>query len=51
MVVQNPVSPFLNRVFPNPYVHVDFEDEMSSRIGDKTPGVLGPVFLLAPFLC
>ncbi len=67
IAVRNPVSPFLNRVFPNPYVHVDFEEEMSSRMrsydvhslrelvyevttaGDKTQGVLGPVFLLAPF--
>ncbi|HVP47870.1 MAG TPA: hypothetical protein VMT32_14850, partial [Bryobacteraceae bacterium] len=65
-VVRNPVSPFFNRVFPNPYVHVDFEEEMCSRMrsydihslrelvyevttgGDKTQGVLGPVFLLAP---
>ena len=23
----NPVSPFLNRMFPNPYMHVTFEDE------------------------
>lgn len=25
VVVQNPVSPFFNSVFPNPYVHVSFE--------------------------
>jgi hypothetical protein len=66
IVVRNPVSPFLNRVFPNPYVHVDFEEELCSRMrsydvhslrelvyevtarGEKTQGVLGPVFLLAP---
>lgn len=66
IVVRNPVSPFLNRVFHNPYVHVDFEEAMSSRMrsydihslrelvyevttgGEKTQGVLGPVFLLAP---
>lgn len=24
--VANPVSPFANRIFPNPYVHVSFED-------------------------
>ncbi len=23
----NPVSPFLNRVFPNPYIHVQFEED------------------------
>lgn len=22
----NPVSPFFNRIFPNPYIHIDFED-------------------------
>ena len=27
VVVHNPVSPFFNRLFPNPYVHVTFEDE------------------------
>jgi hypothetical protein len=27
LVVHNPLSPFFNRVFPNPYVHVSFEDE------------------------
>lgn len=27
MVVANPVSPFFNRVFPNPYIYVSFEDE------------------------
>jgi hypothetical protein len=25
--LQNPMSPFLNRVFPNPYIHVSFEKE------------------------
>lgn len=25
--VQNPFSPFVNRVFPNPYVHISFEEE------------------------
>ncbi len=25
--VRNPVSPFANRLFPNPYVHIAFEDE------------------------
>ena len=27
IVVGNPVSPFANRVFRNPYVHISFEDE------------------------
>jgi 4-amino-4-deoxy-L-arabinose transferase-like glycosyltransferase len=26
MWVDNPFSPFFNKVFPNPYVHVDFEE-------------------------
>jgi hypothetical protein len=29
IVLGNPVSPFLNAVFPNPYVHVAFEEEYS----------------------
>ena len=29
ILVKNPFSPFLNRIFPNPYVHVSFEDEIS----------------------
>jgi len=27
IVVHNPVAPFFNRLFPNPYVHVLFEDQ------------------------
>jgi hypothetical protein len=27
MWVDNPLSPFANRLFPNPYVHVSFEDD------------------------
>jgi hypothetical protein len=27
-VVGNPVSPFFNRTFPNPYIHVSFEDAL-----------------------
>jgi hypothetical protein len=30
--LDNPVSPFLNRVFPNPYVHVSFEKEYSDYL-------------------
>ena len=29
VIVRNPVSPFLNKVFPNPYVHVSFEEDYS----------------------
>jgi len=32
VVVRNPVSPFFNRWFPNPYVHVDFEREWSEYL-------------------
>ncbi len=28
IVVANPFSPFFNRVFPNPYIHVAFEDSL-----------------------
>jgi len=30
--VDNPVAPFFNRVFPNPYVHVAFEEEYAKRM-------------------
>ena len=64
IVVRNPVSPFFNRLFLNPYVHVLFEEgwrrSLRSRVpiwelvhkitidGLDTAGMLGPVFLLAP---
>ena len=32
ITVGNPVSPFLNRVFPNPYVSIDFEDGYSKAM-------------------
>ncbi len=32
VIVRNPVSPFLNRVFPNPYVHVSLEREWSEYL-------------------
>ncbi|HXA05634.1 MAG TPA: hypothetical protein VNY30_12380 [Bryobacteraceae bacterium] len=32
IVVRNPVSPFLNRLFPNPYVHVSFEEEITKAL-------------------
>jgi hypothetical protein len=31
--VENPISPFANRWFPNPYVHVSFEDDYRSLMG------------------
>ena len=68
VTVGNPVSPFANRVFPNPGVRISFEDdyrkyhknfdevknkwllplEVTIR-GGPTAGLLGAVFLLAPF--
>ena len=66
--VQNPVSPFLNQLFPNPYVHISFEKEYAHHMrhyeglasywqipwqvtadGSIAGGILGPLFLLAPF--
>lgn len=32
VVVQNPVSPFFNRLFPNPYIHVSFEQDVLARM-------------------
>ncbi len=32
VVVRNPVSPFLNKVFPNPYVYPSFEEEYSEAM-------------------
>lgn len=32
--VANPVSPFENRVFPNPYVHISFEDSWRQHLSN-----------------
>ena len=66
LTVQNPFSPFANRLFHNPYVTVHFEQEYGTLMrnregltvsqrpldhivkGERTAGILGPVFLLAP---
>jgi hypothetical protein len=64
--VNNPLSPFANRLFPNPYVSAWLEDNLSrffrERItpleiprevlmdGSRLYGVIGPVFLLSPLL-
>jgi hypothetical protein len=32
IVVDNPVSPFLNRLFPNPYIYISFEEEYVSAM-------------------
>ena len=34
--VANPVSPFANRIFPNPYVHVSFEDSWRKSLSTYT---------------
>jgi hypothetical protein len=66
--VENPFSPFLNQLFPNPYVHIAFEQEYAHEMrhyegiasywaipkqvtvdGRALGGILGPLFLLAPF--
>lgn len=63
---QNPVAPFLNRIFRNPYRRIVAEQEYADFLsrygvenkwtlplevtvrGEKTTGLLGPFFLLAP---
>lgn len=45
IIVENPFSPFLNRLFPNPYIYISFEDELlasmrhfnGQSIGWRTP--------------
>ena len=45
IIVDNPVSPFFNRLFPNSYVHISFEDDLNRAmrhfnghsLGWKTP--------------
>ena len=66
ITLRNPVAPFGNQIFRNPYFHVMFEQEYTSYLrrydianlwtlplevtvrGQKTAGIVGPVFLLAP---
>ena len=66
LTVQNPFSPFANRLFHNPYITVHFEQEYGTLMrnregltvaqrpldhivkGERTAGILGPVFLLSP---
>jgi hypothetical protein len=46
----NPLAPFFNRWFPNPYVSISFEEQyrLQLRHWNGADGVIGPVFLLAP---
>jgi hypothetical protein len=64
--MQNPVAPFFNQVFRNPYRSVATEREYNKSLsnydvenkwtlplevtvrGEKTTGLIGPIFLLAP---
>jgi hypothetical protein len=64
--MQNPVAPFFNKIFRNPYRHVVTEQEYNDYLsnmtienkwtlplevtvrGEKTGGLIGPIFLLAP---
>jgi hypothetical protein len=66
--MQNPVAPFFNKVFRNPYRHVVTEQEYNDYLsnmsvenkwtlplevtvrGEKTGGLVGPVFLLTPLV-
>ena len=38
MTVANPVSPFLNRWFPNPYINVAFEQDFAHGNGMHRDG-------------
>jgi len=64
--VENPVAPFFNKIFRNPYRRVVTEQEYNDYLsnmgvenrwtlpievtvrGEKTGGLIGPIFLLAP---
>ncbi len=66
ITVQNPVAPFGNAIFRNPYFHPIYETQLSNALrsygvtdkralplevtirGQKTQGLLGVTFLLAP---
>ena len=66
IIVENPIAPFGNAIFRNPYFHPIFEQELSTAMrdygiankralplevtirGQKTQGLLGVTFLLAP---
>jgi hypothetical protein len=65
VTVQNPVAPFANRIFSNPYVTPAWEHSYVSILSSEVPpavrpienavrggitgGLLGPLFLLTPF--
>jgi hypothetical protein len=42
--VGNPVSPFLNRLFPNPYIHVQFEEAYRAYFRNYDLPSLRPLF-------
>jgi hypothetical protein len=41
VVVDNPVSPFFNRLFPNPYIHIAMEDEYRKAMRNFNGAQLG----------
>ncbi|MGH9591787.1 MAG: glycosyltransferase family 39 protein, partial [Bryobacteraceae bacterium] len=67
VTVGNPLTPFFNGLFPNPYVHPSFVETWTRNLrhydlpsywrlpmevttwGVTTNGLIGPIFLLAPF--
>ena len=51
IVVHNPVSPFLNRVFPNPYIYTSFETDWRVhgwQANSLNAVQIGLVFVLSP---
>ncbi|HVY92356.1 MAG TPA: hypothetical protein VHA14_06395, partial [Bryobacteraceae bacterium] len=42
--LQNPVSPFFNRLFPNPYTHIAFEDSFRHYLRTYDQTSLKPLF-------
>jgi 4-amino-4-deoxy-L-arabinose transferase-like glycosyltransferase len=46
LIVGNPVSPFLNRLFPNPFVHISFEDFYRSYLATYGLPSFKPLFTM-----
>ena len=44
LVLGNPVSPFMNRLFPNPFTHITFEDEYRRYFRTYDMASLRPLF-------
>jgi hypothetical protein len=41
IIVDNPLSPFFNRLFPNPYIHISFEDEYRQALRHFNGATIG----------